>query len=353
MFKKNLFNWLLVIVSLVFLYFVFAHRTEVVTIYNYTRATKYRWLFAAVISQLFAYFFITKAHQQSLAAAGITRRKRETLSLILQALVINTTVPSGGASGTILFAEDAEKRGDSPLAAASGLILLLVCYYIGILSIFASVFIYLKIAGSLGPVEVVCFLILLFVTVFFEFLLLTARHNQAKVLEILKKINQRYYKFRKVFSKKAKLSEKWTENVAQELATASTSIHKAPWKIVGIVLTFFIINFFNLLSLFFLFLAFGQIAKSGILVAGYAVGELFKVVSPAPEGVGITEVSMVVVFTSFGLDPLTATAVSLIYRGLNFWIPLAFGFAILQARHLKPKNYLGQISFQGKSKKDK
>jgi uncharacterized membrane protein YbhN (UPF0104 family) len=48
---------------------------------------------------------------------------------------------------------------------------------------------------------------------------------------------------------------------------------------------------------------------------------------------------MTLVFSSFGINPLNATAISLVYRGLNFWIPFFIGFIILQSKHIKPSDF--------------
>lgn len=337
--KKRLSNVLVVFASVAVLYIAYINRVEIANTLEATEGARYPWLLAAVAGQLVGYFFQVRAHQEALSAAGVKRKKRAVLPLVLAALVINTAAPTGGASGALLFADDAEQHGEPPLAAASGLILLLICSYLGILVILSFALVYLRLTGHLGPVEVICFLILLLMAAGFIALLVLSRSDSEVPRRSLDLLNRTWYRIRRRFSKKARLSETWVRNVTQELKSASNCMYQSPFRILDVLLMEFFINLFNLLTLFFIFLAFGQITEAGILVAGYAIGELFKIVSPAPEGIGITEVSMVVVYTSFGMNGFTATAVSLIYRGLNYWIPLGLGFLVLQARHLRPRDF--------------
>ena len=345
--KRRLVNALAIFASLAFLYLLYTHRGEVARTFEAAQGARYRWLAAALFAQLVGYFFQVRAHQRALAAAGIRRRKRAVLPLVLAALVINTAAPTGGASGALLFAEDAETHGDSALAATSGLVLLLLTSYVGLLVILTFSFVYLRATGHLGPIEVICYLLLLLMAIIFGTLLVLSRRGSDAPSRFLMWVNRLWFRVRRTFSAKAKLSETWVANVSKELRAASSCMYQNPWAIADVVAMELLVNLANLATLLFLFFAFNEVAKSGILIAGYAIGELFKIVSPAPEGVGVTEVSMVVVWTSFGMDPLTATAISLIYRGLNYWIPLGIGFLVLQARHIRPSDFRKGPDFSG------
>ena len=92
----------------------------------------------------------------------------------------------------------------------------------------------------------------------------------------------------------------------------------------------FVAHFVDLASLYVLFLAFHNPVTLGVLVAGYAMGILFWIVSPTPQGIGVVEGIMPMVFTSLSVPSAVATAVSLAFRGLTFWLPLWIGFIILR-----------------------
>ena len=75
------------------------------------------------------------------------------------------------------------------------------------------------------------------------------------------------------------------------------------------------------------------------LVAGYAMGILFWNVSPVPQGIGVVEGVMVLVYTSLGINGFVAASIVLAFRGLNFWLPMLLGFILLkQVKIFGPKH---------------
>jgi uncharacterized protein (TIRG00374 family) len=329
----------IILVTLFFVFFLYLNRNEVRSIFVAISDSTLRWVFLAALAQIASYYFVVTAHRISLEITGIKRKEREILPLVLAALVINTTAPTGGASGAIIFANDAKEKNDSPTAAATAIILVIACYFIGLLSLLSFILIYLKIKTELGLTEIISTLILFFFTALYIYLIINAKRKPETIQKILEKFNYVSYKFKRIFTKKSKFSKKWPTQIAEELRVASSSIHDNPKKILEIIAMDFGTHFFNITALFFIFLSFGDFTKFGIIIAGYAIGELFKIVSPAPEGIGVTEASMAVVYTSFGINPIDATAISLVYRGLNFWIPFLIGFIVLQAKHLRPRDF--------------
>ncbi len=86
----------------------------------------------------------------------------------------------------------------------------------------------------------------------------------------------------------------------------------------------------NLACVYVIFLAFRRPLDFGPLVAGYAMGFVFWVVSPTPQGIGVVEGVMALVYTSLGVPAATAVLAALTFRGLAFWLPLLIGFFLLR-----------------------
>ncbi len=86
---------------------------------------------------------------------------------------------------------------------------------------------------------------------------------------------------------------------------------------------------FDMLTLYFLFLAAGVNIGVGMLLAGYGLPLLLgKVAFILPGGVGVVESSMVALYSGLGIAPATAVVVVLGYRLISFWIPTILGFPI-------------------------
>ena len=73
------------------------------------------------------------------------------------------------------------------------------------------------------------------------------------------------------------------------------------------------------------FLSFGVSFTAGTIVAGFAIAYLFLIVSPTPSGIGIVEGVMAIALVSLRVNFSHAVIITLAYRAVTFWLPLAVG----------------------------
>lgn len=84
---------------------------------------------------------------------------------------------------------------------------------------------------------------------------------------------------------------------------------------------------FDMLTLYFLFVAAGHAASLGVLMAGYGLAYLLgKVAFLFPGGVGVIESGMTAIYTNLGMPGSVCVVVILGYRLFSFWIPSLLGF---------------------------
>ena len=84
---------------------------------------------------------------------------------------------------------------------------------------------------------------------------------------------------------------------------------------------------FDMLTLFFLFIAAGHEVSLGVLLAGYGLPLLVgKMAFIIPGGVGVVEGSMTALYTGLGTPNAITVVVVLGYRLISFWLPSLFGF---------------------------
>jgi uncharacterized protein (TIRG00374 family) len=84
-----------------------------------------------------------------------------------------------------------------------------------------------------------------------------------------------------------------------------------------------------------MFLAFNVPLSMGTLIAAFSVAYLFFIVSPTPAGVGIVEGALALALHSMYIPFSAAAVIALSYRGITFWVPMAFGgiaLRVLQQR---------------------
>lgn len=86
---------------------------------------------------------------------------------------------------------------------------------------------------------------------------------------------------------------------------------------------------FDILTLYFLFIAAGNSISFGVLITGYGLPLLLgKMAFVIPGGVGVIESSMAALYNGLGVPSATTVVVILGYRLLSFWIPSLSGFPV-------------------------
>jgi len=122
------------------------------------------------------------------------------------------------------------------------------------------------------------------------------------------------------------LDREGATDAAARLSTAWGSLHERAWRTPTLGALCSVA--FDILSVYFLFLATGRLIGLGTLLAGYGLPHLFGNVSLIPGGIGVVEGTMVAFFHRRGIPTPEAAVVVLSYRALNFWIPLVVGLPL-------------------------
>jgi hypothetical protein len=86
---------------------------------------------------------------------------------------------------------------------------------------------------------------------------------------------------------------------------------------------------FDMLTLYFLFVAAGHAVSPGILLTGYGLPLLLGKVTFLPGGIGIVEGTMAALYGGLGVPEGVTVVVILIYRFLSFWLPLLVGLPLV------------------------
>ncbi len=84
---------------------------------------------------------------------------------------------------------------------------------------------------------------------------------------------------------------------------------------------------FDMLCLYFFFVAAGYQVNPGVLFAGYGIPYLIaKIAFLFPGGIGVIEASMAAIFTSLSVPGEVSAVVIIGYRLASFWMPMILGF---------------------------
>lgn len=323
-------RWLIWLLIIAFLWLIVSRFTEIQKLAETLVTGQWQWVLAAALLQVFYYIIFTGLYKSSFETVGVQSRVWDLLPVMFTSLFMNVAAPSGGASGAALFIDDVSRRGQSAARAAAGSLLVLIvnlCAFSLVLAVGMS---YLFSQNDLTIVEVVGAIFLIAALFIMTIPLALSLFRPATLCWLLARLERFLNQLALGFKRQSFVQDGWNERLAAELTEASTAIVTHPRSLVrslGIALAAHLVN---LSSLFVLFLAFRQVVSPGMLIAGYSMGILFWIISITPQGIGVVEGVMAMVFTSLGVPAESAMVVSLAFRGLSFWLPLLLGFLLLR-----------------------
>jgi hypothetical protein len=96
-------------------------------------------------------------------------------------------------------------------------------------------------------------------------------------------------------------------------------------------------SFFEIASIYTVYLAFGQLVNPGAVIIAYAIANFAGIVSVLPGGIGIYEALMTGVLVAAGVPASVSLPVTIMYRVLNMSLALPQGaYFYYRALHSKP-----------------
>jgi phosphatidylglycerol lysyltransferase len=288
------------------------------------------WVLVAAILQVLYYVVMTASYQAAFWTVEVRGRLFDLLPVTFAALFVNVVAPTGNVSGMALWADDAARRGESPARTMAGTLLQLIVDFVTFTLVLTIGMVYLFLENDLKVYEIVGAVILFVLTLALSSVLALGLWQPELLRRLLLWLKEAANGLAKWLKRADFFDDEWVERNAAEYTDASAAIARYPGRLVRTLGITLVVHVVDLASLYVLFLAFHYPIQLWALVAGYAMGILFWIVSPTPQGIGVVEGVMTLVFTSLGVPAAVAATVTLAFRGLTFWLPLLIGFVILR-----------------------
>lgn len=287
----------------------------------------------------FAWFFGLAAAFRSLyRIMGINEKIPHLAGVAVSANFINVVAPTGGIGGMAVFVDDAEKRGHPHGRVLAVTALYVFLDYLSFLVVLAAGFVVLLRRNIVSSGEITASLILLTLVTFVGWLILTGIRSPEKFGQVLGNIFRGANNLLRPILRRDYLHEEQAHLFASEVADG-LAVLRTEHK--GLVRPMFFLIVNRLIQMGILavcFLSFDVVFTLGTLVAGYAIGYLFLIVSPTPSGIGIVEGGMPIMLTSLHVPFEQGLIVTLAYRAVTFWLPLGLGAIAFRFTHRrKPK----------------
>jgi uncharacterized protein (TIRG00374 family) len=331
-----------IIVSLILLLaivFVVIRFSELENIVDTLHHSNYRFLVAAVIIELVLLYNSATVYSVLYRLVGLKEESSHLILVATSANFINVVAPSVGLGGIAVFVDDAQRR-NHPTGRVTVVGILYVLFdYVAFFCVLALGLIVLVRRNNLNAGELTAVGILLAIAAGMAFLLYLGNKSAERLGNALAWLARLINRILRPFIHKDYLQEERAHSFAEEISEGISMLRGKRKELLWPFL--FSLNNFALLIcvLAFTFLAWGTPFTVGTLVAGFAISYLFLIVSPTPSGLGVMEGVMTLVLTTLRVRLEAAALITLTYRFITFWFPLAVGaiaFRILQRKPKRP-----------------
>lgn len=323
-------RWILWIFTIAFVWIVVTRFTQIQNLARTISHGDWIWALAAAAGQVVYFILLTALYRTSFCIVEVEARLWHLLPVTFSSFFLNLVAPAGGAAGNALFVDDAARHGQSSARAAAGVLLMMVTDFIGFTFLLVAGLVILFRQHDLKFYEVGASVFLITATIALTALLLMGLWHPAFQHALLFWLQRRVNGLGRLVRRPQLLPEDWAEHMSEEFVGAGLAIRDHPKDVAQGLAISVISHLVNVACIYFLFRAFYHPVGVSVLVAGYAIGILFWIVSITPQGVGVVEGIMALTFASLGVAPEPATIIALVYRGLNVWLPVFIGFILIR-----------------------
>ena len=319
--KKTLRNIVVFALLVGALYFLLPRLVDAQSTLHLMADANYWLLALAVILEILALLSYAILTRFILSVLDIRLRLIEVFSITLSSLAVSHVLSAGGVGGWVVTYNALLKR-----KVPHGLIFVAIAAqqffnYIVLWFVFALALIYLVVERGESIIAygggIVIIVLLLWLTVYGVYLYRhrsRLRHRIAQTSALINRVMHREVV-------KENHIDGWLDNLFAGMRRM-TSHHGAFRKTAVLACGYWL---FDMACLWVVFTAFGHGIGFSSLVVAYVIAYAIGTLAPTPGGLGAIEGLLIALFISFGVPSATAVAVVLVYRLINFWLPVIPG----------------------------
>ncbi len=286
------------------------HLGDFSEVWNLKDQIRYRWIFAAIVSQLFQYIGDGWFSQILLQIVNVKVSIKDSFRIASLNVFAAHLLPIGEAGG---------------VAAAY--------HFYRRLGVDSEKFIFLTVCWT--AVTHIILLLLFIMPIFFLQELPIAINTSFTVINLMITggiVLSLYLTRKKLFHKLEKWIGKheWAKpffSFIRKRKTYFKLITDQPGLFSLTMLASLIYYASNIATLAFSFMAFGIMPPMALIVFAYAASLIFSKITLSPAGLGAAEASLILIFLEGGMDPHLTVGAVIVYRLISFWLPIPAGFA--------------------------
>jgi len=307
--------------------------SELETIALTLQKSHLQYFILAIVIQLAWFVVLGRMYQSIYGLLGIGEAVLTLSRIAAAANFINVVAPTAGVGGIALFAVEARRRGHPPGKVTVAAALFLLLDQAAFLCVLALGLIVLVRRNDLDAGEITASFFLLLIACVYASVLYLGYRSEKKLGDLLSKMARLVNRIVGFFRKGEYLSEARAHAFAHEVYEGFCGLTERPSSLVRPVVWGILNKGLLMGVLLCSFLSFEVPFSAGTIIAGFALGYLFFIISPTPSGIGIVEGLMPVMLSSLRVDWSQAVVITLAYRTVTFWVPFGIGAWAFRSLH--------------------
>jgi uncharacterized protein (TIRG00374 family) len=334
-----------VIIAFAF-YFGFTHKEELQLVLQVFGQGDWRWLLAAVGVQLLWLVNIGAAFQSTYRLVGVREQLSRMVPLTTAANFVNVVAPSYGIGALAVLIADGNQRSKPAAKVTTAAVLYLVYDYLGFMVVLAlGLFIFYR-RGLLDTVLIAASAFSASIAIGLFVLMIFGIQSSPKLGTLIPGLLQWINRILRPFLRRDLIDRKRYDAFARDITEGLQHVKHAPWLLILPGVLALTRKLCMMAILFLVTKAFGHPIPLDTLIAGFTTSYLFIIASITPSGVGFVEGALTLYLHALGVPLATSAVISVAYRGITFWLTLAYGVIAIRWVGYSPKQLRQERSLQ-------
>lgn len=298
-----------------------------------------------------AYFYYSYFKKIELKSQLI--KIKDFIKIALELNFVNTVYPSGGVSGFSYLSLRLRPLGIKVSSSTLAQSLRFGLTFLSFLILLGLGLFWLALDGKVNNLVILLASSIFFLTIFgillFVFLISHKQRIKSFIAWLPKTINKLAQVFRyKPHRQLIDLDR--VERALEEVHHNYKYLMKNKKILIQPFFFAFLINFFELLTIYVVFLAFGVSVNPGSIILAYAVANFAGLIVILPGGIGVYEFLMIEVLKIGAVEAGLATAITIVFRIVNFILLIPIGlilyYVAIYKNHIKLSSSLSKAPSQ-------
>jgi len=292
------------------------------------------YILLAFLIQVGWFFLVGITYRSLYRLLGMSESILNLTKVAAAATFVNVVMPTAGVGGIAIFVNAAKKDGHPTGKVTLAAALFVLFDYAAFLAVLALGWIVLIRRNDLNAGEIIASLILLSIAFILGFTLYLGSRSAEAMGRFLARLARLANTILRPFLRRNYLREERAYEFAQEMANGLKSLPDRPRGLLKPLFLAFLNKGLQICILLCAFLAFQVPFSAGTIIGGFAIGYLFMIVSPTPSGIGVVEGTLPLALNSLRVVWSQAVVLTIVYRAMTFWLPLAIGAWAFRALQL-------------------